>query len=207
VLLTTPGVVGYYAGQQGAVGEADPTFAMHTFPLPLARYRRLVAAGAHLVIPATRQVPATCVDPRIKQRSRLHWWLAEREARQVSPEAQALLLDTEGHVTETAGANFLVVRAGTVWSPLRTAVLQGVSLGVVAGLCQRLGIPFSERPLSVHDCLNADEALLTSTPYCLAGVSRINGVSLAFPGPVLGRLVAAWNEEIGLDIHGQILGT
>src|SRR5262249_26044128 len=158
--------------------------------------------GARLVIPATRHLPAACVDPRIKQRSRLHWWLADQEARQTDPGAAALLLDDAGHVTETAAADFLVVRGGgAVWPPADT-VLGGVSLQVVRELCAGLGIEFAERPLGVYDCLNADEAMLASTPFCLAGVSRINGVALPWPGPVFGRLLEAWAVSIGLDIRG-----
>jgi branched-subunit amino acid aminotransferase/4-amino-4-deoxychorismate lyase len=205
VLLATPGPVGYYAGLPGAAGDGPPTFAMHTFPLPLGRYRPLFEQGAHLVIPSTRHVPAVCVDPRIKQRSRLHWWLADREAHRSEAGAMALLLDLDGHVTETAGANFLLVRGGTVLTPPRSAVLEGVSLSVVAELCGELRLPFEQRPLTVHDCLNADEAMLASTPYCLAGVSRINGVELPWPGPVFERLLAAWNERLNLDIRQQIL--
>jgi branched-subunit amino acid aminotransferase/4-amino-4-deoxychorismate lyase len=134
VLLATPGPIGYYAGLPGGAGDAPPTFAMHTFPLPLARYRRQFEQGASLVVPATRHVPAACVDPRLKQRSRLHWWLAEQEARLADPVASALLLDLDGHVTETAAANFLIVRGGRVLTPPRHSVLEGVSLGVV-GSC------------------------------------------------------------------------
>jgi branched-subunit amino acid aminotransferase/4-amino-4-deoxychorismate lyase len=206
VLIATPGPVGYYAGQEGGAGEAAATLILHTFPLPLARYRRLVQQGAHLVIPSTRHVPAACVDPRIKQRSRMHWWLAEQEARRADPAATALLLDADGHVTETAAANFLAVRGGMVLSPPRSSVLEGVSLAVVEELCGSLGIPYAERILSAYDCVTADEALLASTPYCLAGVSRIDGTAVPWPGPVLRRLLAAWGEAVGLDIHGQILG-
>jgi branched-subunit amino acid aminotransferase/4-amino-4-deoxychorismate lyase len=201
VVLATPGPVGYYAG---AAGGAGPTLILHTFPLPFARYRPLFAEGARLVVPSTRHVPAASVDPRVKQRSRMHWWLAEQEARRTDPAAQALLLDLAGHVTETAAANFLLVRGGAVLTPPRSAVLGGVSLQVVEELCRDLCIPFEERDLGVYDCLNADEALLSSTPYCLAGVSRINGTPVPFSGPVWRRLLAAWGERIGLDIAGQI---
>jgi branched-chain amino acid aminotransferase len=206
VLLATPGLIGYYGGLPGGVGEAPPTFAMHTFPLPLARYRRFFEEGVRLVTPSTRHVPAVCIDPRIKQRSRLHWWLAEQEVHRIDPGASALLLDLDGHVTETAAANFLLVRDGALLTPPRHAVLEGVSLRVVEELCAALGIGFVERPLAVHDCLNADEAMVCSTPYCLAGVSRINGVPLTWPGAVFRRLLAEWSRQIGLDIRGQILG-
>lgn len=205
VLFATPGLLGHYAGLQGGPGDAAPTLAMHTFPLPFSRYARLFRDGAHLVIPTIRHVPADCIDPRIKQRSRLHWWLAEREAHASDPAAIALLLDGNGHITETAGANFLLVRGGTVLSPPRSSVLGGISLQTTEELCGDLNIPFREQPLSVDDCHTADEALLTSTPYGIAGVSRIIGVPLRWPGSVLRRLLNAWNRRAGLDIRGQIL--
>jgi branched-subunit amino acid aminotransferase/4-amino-4-deoxychorismate lyase len=73
-------------------------------------------------------------------------------------------------------------------------------------LCVQLGIAFVERPLTVYDCLTADEAMLSSTPYCLAGVRRVNGVELPWPGPVFERLLAAWSAAVGLDVRTQILG-
>jgi branched-chain amino acid aminotransferase len=205
VLIATPGPVGYYAGLPGAAGDAPPMFAMHTFPLPLARYRRLFEQGAALVVPSTRHVPAACVDPRLKQRSRLHWWLADREARLADPAASALLLDLDGYVTETAAANLLIVRASRALTPLRHSVLEGVSLQVAEELCGELGIPFEERPLRLHDCLNADEAMLASTPYCLAPVGRIHDTPLPCPGPVFERLLRHWSDTLGLDVRRQIL--
>lgn len=206
LMFATPGTIGYYAGEEGGAGDAPPTFGMHTFPLPFARYRRLFSEGAHLVIPATRHVPSVCVDPRVKQRSRMHWWLADKEARSTDPHASALLLDLEGHVTETASANFLIARGSVVMTPSRHRVLNGVSLQVVEELCRTLGISFKQGDLSVDDCLSADEAMLSSTPYCLAGVSRINRVAIPWPGPIFKRLLQAWSEQIGLDIEKQIVG-
>lgn len=206
VLLATPGPVGYYLGEPGGPGDGPPTLILHTFPLPFARYERLFREGARLVVPATRHVPAACVDPRIKQRSRLHWWLAEQEARSLDPGAAALLLDADGRVTETAAANFLLVRGGAVRTPPRTGVLGGVSLRVVEELCRELGIPFEERPLTVPDCLNADEAMLASTPYCLAGVRRVNGAELPWPGPAFERLLRRWGDRVGVDIRAQVCG-
>jgi branched-chain amino acid aminotransferase len=204
VMFATPGPIGYYLGEAGGAGDGPVTFGMHTFPLPLARFRRLVETGASLIVPSICQVPADSVDPHIKQRSRMHWWLADREVQRHEPGSSALLLDHAGHVTETAAANFLIVRGGVMLSPPREAILEGVSLGVVRELCAGLGISFAERSLTLEDCLSADEAMLANTSYCLVGVSRLQGKALPFPGEVLGRLLGAWNAEVGLDIHGQI---
>jgi branched-subunit amino acid aminotransferase/4-amino-4-deoxychorismate lyase len=205
VMFATPGPIGYYAGRKGDLSDNLPTLGMHTFPLPLSRYAPLFRQGAHLVVPATRQMPISSVDPRIKHRSRLHWWIAGQEAQQVEKGAWALLLDTNGYVTETAAANFLIVKDGIVCTAPRTMILGGISLQTVEENCQEKGIPFQERAITLKDCLEADEALLSGTAFCLAGVSRVNDVSLSWPGKILEKLLGAWSDMVGMDIRAQIL--
>jgi branched-chain amino acid aminotransferase len=215
VLFATPGPVGYYLGQPTAV-EEQPTFGMHTFPLPFARYRPWIEQGIKLATPSVRQVPRTSVNPHIKQRSRMHWWLAEQEVKHPSPptplpqgergaNAQALLLDLHGNITETASSNFLLVKNNSIVSPCPESILDGISLNVVMELCERLRIPFAQRNILLDEGYAADELLLTCTSYCLAGVVQLNGKEIPWPGPMLHRLLEAWNEEVGVDIHGQIL--
>jgi branched-chain amino acid aminotransferase len=206
VLFATPGAVAYYLGEPQPSSEAGPSFGMHTFPLPFERYRPFFREGVHLVVPSVRQVSTASLDPRIKQRSRLHWWIAQQETQRLSAQrhAMAILLNERDEVTETASANFLIVKANTVLTPPRDTVLNGVSLNVVEEMCHALGIRFEERALTVADCLAADEAMVTSTPFCLAGVSRFQAQPLPWPGPVFERLLRVWSEEIGLDIRGQI---
>lgn len=205
VMIATPGPIGYYAGEPGGPGDGVPTLIMHTFPLPFARYRRLFSEGATLFIPPVKHVSAASVDPRIKQRSRLHWWLADRAVHEVAPGASALLVNADGHITETAAANFLLVQKGVVISPPRSAILGGISLLTTEELCRAQSIPFVEKALSPSDCETAEEAMLASTSYCLAGVRRVGSIELAWPGPIFERLLAAWNQRVGLDIRAQIL--
>ena len=161
--------------------------------------------GAHVVTPSIRHVPPQCFDPKMKYRSRMHYYLADQEARLVAPDAIALLLDLDGNVTETSGANFLLVQQGEIVSPTRRNILPGISRQTVIELAQKLDIPYAERDLQVHDVMNADEGLLTSTPFCVMPVTRINGSMIADgkPGPIFRRLMEAWSEEVGLDILGQ----
>jgi len=205
VLFITPGPVGYYLGEEGGAGSGPVTFGMHTFPLPFPRYRPLLEHGATLVVPQIRQVSPTSVDPHVKQRSRMHWWLADRQAQQLQPGSIALLLDENGHITETAAANILIVRGDTVLSPRRERILQGISLMIVRELCGELKVPFAEADLAPEDVLAGSEAMLTSTPYCIAGVRSLNGQKIPWPGPIYRRLQAAWSERVGVDIAAQIL--
>ncbi len=207
--FVTPGEYPVYAGSAAQNVRTTPTVCVHTFPLPFPLWAERIRCGAHVVTPSIRHVPPQCYDPKMKYRSRMHYYLADKEAQLADPNAIALLLDLDGNVTETSGANFLMVERGTIVSPSLRNTLPGISRATVIELAAKLGIPFVERDVQVYSVMNADEAFLASTPYCLMPVTRINGVEIGDgrPGPVLRQLLDAWNELIGLDIHAQILGS
>ena len=204
--FVTAGEFPAYAGSAGRAARTTPTVCAHTFPMPFELWAPKLDRGAHLVTPSIRHVPPQCYDPKMKYRSRMHYYLADQEARLVDPDATALLLDLDGNVTETSGANFLIVEKGTVVSPTTVNTLPGISRAMVIELCGKLGIPFVERDIQVFSVINADEAFLASTPYCLMPVTRINGLPIGDgkPGPVYRRLMEAWSREVGLDIEKQI---
>jgi branched-chain amino acid aminotransferase len=78
---------------------------------------------------------------------------------------------------------------------------------VVIELAAGLNIPFDERDLGVADVAAADEAFLTSTPFCIMPATRINGTPIGNGelGPAYRRLLAAWSAAVGLDIERQIV--
>jgi len=203
--FVTAGELPVYAGGAGASGPAHPTFCAHTFPLPFQLWRQGMATGVHVVTPAIRHVPPQCYDPKMKYRSRMHYFLADQEARLVAPDAIALLLDLQGNVTETSGANFLMVERGTIVSPTTRNILPGISRQTVIELAAQLEIPFVERDVQVYSVINCCEAFLASTPYCLMPVTRINGIAIGDgqPGPVYRRLLSAWSDRVGVDIRAQ----
>ena len=208
VLFISPGEFAVYAGAAGMAGEQEPTLCIHTFPLPFSLWSSYFSEGAHVVTPSIRQVPPVCVDPKIKCRSRMHWWLADQETHLVDPKAVSLCLDLDGNITETGGSNFLMAREGVIFSPSPRSILRGISLETVAELCGELEIPFVERDFQVYDVINADEAWLATTPYCLAPVTKINGMPIGAgeSGPLFARLIEAWSERVGVNIVDQIRG-
>ena len=138
----------------------------------------------------------------------MHQWLADQEVQQVDPQGITLWLDLNGNITETSGSNFIIVRNDTVVAPPFRNTLPGISLLTVQELCSNLKIPFEQTDFQVYDVMNASEAMLTSTPYCLAPVTRINGAPIGkgdVGGPVFRRLAVAWSELVGLDILEQNL--
>ena len=104
--FVTAGEYPTYAGMAGRAPRTSPTVWRHTFRLPLEMWAEKMRHSAHLVTPATRHIPPECYTANIKCRSRMHYYLADQEARLVDPDATALLLDLAGNVTETSGATF-----------------------------------------------------------------------------------------------------
>ena len=205
--FVTAGEYATYAGSAGGAARTTPTVCMHTFPLPWELWAQRVRQGIHLVTPSIRHVPPQCFDPKMKYRSRMHYFLADQEARLVDPEASALLLDLDGNLTETSGANFLLVDRGAIVSPTLRNILPGISRATVIELAAELGIPFVERDLQVYSAINADEAFVTSTPYCLLPVTKVNGTAVGggAPGPVFRALQGAWSKRVGVEIEQQIV--
>lgn len=181
-------------------GEHAPLLAMFVDPLNLTRFQRLLERGASVVTLAGRQLPNSAVPRQAKMRSRMHWWLAEQAAREIDPDSQALLLNPDGTVTETAIANFAIVRGNTILTPPRSEVLDGISMRVVEEICPEIGLTFEEMPLTLGDLAGVDEAILTSTPFGVVGVSSINRQRIPWPGPVLGKLWGRWTERASMDI-------
>jgi branched-subunit amino acid aminotransferase/4-amino-4-deoxychorismate lyase len=109
-------------------------------------------------------------------------------------------------VAEASTANvILYIEPEGLVAPAGDRVLQGISLLEVAELARQAGIPFAHRSLRPEEVAAADEVLLSSTPFCLLPVTRFNGqpIGRGVPGEVFGRLLAGWNERVGLDIAAQ----
>jgi branched-chain amino acid aminotransferase len=187
-------------------GPREPTFGMHTYRLPFSLWADKYRVGQSLVTASVRQVPPACWPTDLKCRSRMHYYLADREAAAREPGARALLLDVDGRVCEASTANILAYRRSEgIISPPLDRILHGISLDVAFRLAAQLGIGITFRDLTADEVAEADEVMLSSTSPCLLPVSRLDGrpIGDGKPGEVFRSLIAAWSELVGVDIVGQ----
>lgn len=205
IMFVTAGMNPTYVGRDKAIATGC-TVAIHTFPLPYRQWAAKYSEGVSLVVPSVKAMPVDVIDPRIKSRSRMHWYLADQAARQIEPNALAILTGEHGHLTETAASNLIAVIDGELVSPPADGVLEGVSLAMTTDLAAKVGHAVQRRPITVADLAHASEAFLTSTPSCLLPVTRFQGQPLGTgqPGPIYQQLLSAWNEFVGLDIAVQM---
>ncbi len=200
------------AGPHPSYGTAKPgaatervTICVQAFPIPFARFADQYETGQHLVVPDVRHIPPECLEPGIKSRNRLHWYLADRAAREIDPAAAALLCDMDGQLTETSAGNFFIVEGDAIVTPPLRNILNGISRTVVRDIARYLDRRFLEQEISLDRALSAQEALTSSTTYCVLPVTRINQQPIGdgIPGAVFGQVLETWNMTVGLDIAGQ----
>ncbi len=210
-MFVTPGRPGTSPAGAQAIADrpqAGPMVVMHTQPLPFQHWVDKFEQGEELWISTVRQVPEVCWPAELKCRSRMHYYLADLEARRHSAHARALLLDLEGNVAEASTANVLMYVEGEgLIAPPAESVLPGVSLAMVIDLAAQLQLPFVRRTITPDEIRQADEVLLCSTSMCVQPVTKLNGLPIGSgkPGEVFQRLMAAWGENVGVDIVAQAL--
>ncbi len=199
-LFATPGVNAAYAPLP--VKESRPTLCIYSFEITPDRWSRAYAEGLSVMTSKVRQIPGDIIDPTLKVRSRLHWYLADREVKRRDPSALAVLLDEEGHLTETSVGNLFILNGDELFTPYRTKTLAGVSQQYVIRLAAEMGMPCAERDLTPHDAQHVQEIWMTCTTGCILPVTHFEGrpVGTGRPGPVYRSILHAWSQHVGVEI-------
>lgn len=186
-----------------------PTVVISDFPLKwtVAKMAKLYDTGINAVIPSQRAIPASLLDPKIKNRSRLHYQMANIEvSNHPGDNNWALLLDTDGFIAEGTGDNFFIVKNGVVYTPEGRNILRGISRAYIFELCAELKIPCVATNIEPYDVYTADEAFMTGTPFCILPVTSLNfqKINSKHPADITKILLDQWSKNVGIDIIQQI---
>ena len=190
-------------------GKLEPTVVIADFPLKwtVAAMAPLFDSGINAIIPSQRAIPASLMEPKIKNRSRLFYQMANIEVSQFKGENNwALLLDPDGFITEGTGDNFFIVKNDVIITPEGRNILRGISRDYVFELAKELNIPCIEKNIEPYDVYEADEAFMTATPFCLLPTVSLNGIKIGSGkmGKVSKKILSQWSNNVGVDIEGQI---
>jgi len=203
------GLLSIYQGIDGL--HKGPNVIIADFPLrwTVTKMGHLFDKGINAVITSQRAIPASLMDPKIKNRSRLFYLNANIEASQFEGEDNwALLLDTSGFISEGTGDNFFIIKNKTIISPQGRDILRGISRQyVMEELCPQLGLNVLEKNIEPYDVYTADEAFMTGTPFCMLPVVKLNGLNIGNGkvGEIYNLLLETWSSNMGVDIKSQII--
>jgi branched-chain amino acid aminotransferase len=114
---------------------------------------------------------------------------------------EALMLDTEGYVTEGTGENIFVVRNGVVYTPDLSSALEGITRDTVIRLIGEAGLDLVEKRITRDEVYVADEAFFTGTAAEVTPISELDGRSIGNGGrgPVTEQLQASYFD----CVHGR----
>jgi branched-chain amino acid aminotransferase len=99
--------------------------------------------------------------------------LAKREAL-LDGYDEAIMLDTQGLVSEASGENIFLVRDGVLSTPPLHTVLSGITRAAVCQLAADKGVPVEERLVTRDDLYIADEIFLTGTAAEVTPVREVD---------------------------------
>lgn len=207
LINVTRGALSIYKEVKGL--HMDPNIIIADFPLrwTVQGMGNLYDIGVNAVISHQHVVPSYLIDPKVKNRNRLHYLMANIEVSNYKGSNNwALLLDTNHFVAEGSGANFFIVSQGKVITPKGHHVLRGISRSYVFELCKQLDLEHQEKDIDLYDVHNAEEAFMTATPFCIMPVTSINGsvIGTGLPGYITKQLLLTWSTNVGVDIVSQI---
>ncbi len=205
----TRGLLGLYEDVVGVNKGLNIIIADFPLRWTVASMGSLFDTGINAVIPSQRAIPASLIDPKVKNRSRIHYLMANIQVSGYAGDNNwALLLDTDNFVAEGTGDNFFIVKDGTVITPEPRNILRGISRQYVFELCDQLGYKWVEKNIDVYDVVNADEAFMTGTPFCILPVTSITGdvIGNGKMGEITSKLLQTWSDNVGVNIIAQIKG-
>jgi branched-chain amino acid aminotransferase len=142
-----------------------------------------------ITVPTTRNLHSA-LNPAIKSLNYLNNILAKIEAKNGGCE-EAVMLNSEGYVSEGTGDNLFIVKGGRLLTPpLSAGTLYGITRATVMELAAESGVLVAEPNLTRYDLFNADECFLTGTGAEIVPVVKIDGrvIGTGQPGPLTRQL-------------------
>lgn len=134
----------------------------------------LSETGLHLAIGARRRNDSRALSPAAKTGNYLNNILALLEAQHQGAD-DALMLNTQGQITEATTSNFWIIKAGVIYTPpAEVGILKGITRQFLLQIMEKNNIPYQERELLPTDLDGIEEAFLSSSVRLIMPVNHID---------------------------------
>ena len=89
---------------------------------------------------------------------------------------EALVLDANGCVAESSGANIFFEKDGTLYTPAKGSILPGITRATVLDICKELDIPAQEKFFTPDEMRGADAAFFCGTAAEIVALDSLDDV-------------------------------
>ncbi|MCJ7640367.1 MAG: branched-chain amino acid transaminase [Desulfobacterales bacterium] len=123
--------------------------------------------------------------------------LAKREVVKMGYD-EALMLDTEGYVSEASGENIFMVKNGRLKTTPLTSILPGITRDSIMQIARAKGMPLVEERFTRDELYTAHEAFLTGTAAEITPIREVDDRTIGEgkPGPVTKQIQAAFFDVV-----------
>ena len=111
---------------------------------------------------------------------------------------EALLLDTDGYVSEGAGENVFIVKNGKIYTPDLASCLDGITRDSVLTMARDLGIEIIEKRITRDEMYCADEAFFTGTAAEVTPIRELDNreIGSGSRGPLTEKLQSLFFDVV-----------
>jgi branched-subunit amino acid aminotransferase/4-amino-4-deoxychorismate lyase len=184
-LTRGPGERGYTPS-----GESQPTLVMTLHPAPQSEI-----PARWSMITSSFRIPAADPLTSFKTTSKILHVVARAEAVEQGAD-EALLLNTNGDVAETASGNLFWVHDDTICTvPIGCGILPGITRAVVLEICQALGLETNERVIKPVALINSAGIFATQSALGIAPVATFDGTPVT-PSPLVDQIARAYQKML-----------
>ncbi len=112
---------------------------------------------------------------------------------------EALLLDTDGYVSEGAGENVFIIKNSKIYTPDLASCLDGITRDSVLTMARDLGIEVIEKRITRDEVYCADEAFFTGTAAEVTPIRELDNrqIGSGSRGPVTEKLQSLFFDVVG----------
>lgn len=111
---------------------------------------------------------------------------------------EALLLDTEGYVSEGSGENVFIVRDNKIYTPDLASCLDGITRDSVVTFARDMGIEVIEKRITRDEMVIADEAFFTGTAAEVTPIRELDDRTIGNGGrgPITEKLQSTFFDVV-----------
>lgn len=111
---------------------------------------------------------------------------------------EALLLDTEGFVSEGSGENVFIIRNGKIYTPDLASCLDGITRDSVITMAEDLGFKVIEKRITRDEFYTCDEAFFTGTAAEITPIRELDNriIGSGSRGPITEKLQSLFFEVV-----------
>jgi len=111
---------------------------------------------------------------------------------------EALLLDTEGFVSEGSGENVFIIRNGKIYTPDLASCLDGITRDSIITMAEDLGFKVIEKRITRDEFYTCDEAFFTGTAAEITPIRELDNrvIGSGKRGPITEKLQSLFFDVV-----------